>query len=102
MGEDGTGVDEARAGEPVTAGPEALQARLQGIVEREVLRVHGALVEECEHLRERVRELERDNRKLQIKSETVDDTLRQLRQGGGSVRYYDANGIEVDREAVTG
>ena len=94
MGEVGAGPDE-------TGARDALTARLQAVVEREVERQHGALLEQLRHLEARNTELERDNRKLKLRSDTIDETLRQLRQGTTAV-YYDSNGMRVDPFAEVG
>lgn len=94
MGETGEADDETRA-------RDAILARMGAVVEREVGRRHGELLERVTHLESRNAELERDNRKLKLRSDTIDETLRQLRQGTAAV-YYDGNGMRVDPFAGVG
>lgn len=94
MGEDGAGLGEAGS-------RDAIVARLQAVVDREVERQHGELLEQLRALESRNAELERDNRKLKLRSDTIDETLRQLRQGTAAV-YYDGNGMRVDPFAEVG
>jgi hypothetical protein len=76
-------------------------ARLAAVVEREVERQHGVLLEEVRHLRTENARLESDNRKLRIKDEAIEETLRQLRQGTHAI-YYDANGVRRTFAEVAG